>query len=484
MAILDLSGASAPIYAVDGMLLSDALRSAGICLDQPCGGKGTCGKCMVTINGIRKRACQTAVTGNMKVILPDVKSEQILSAGDAASVKPDGTDRYVVAFDVGTTTVVGYLLDGNTGAELAVVSGANPQREYGADVISRLQAAINGQRKALRRCILDTLGRLTKKAAALAGIRAEEITLACVVGNTCMHHLLMDIDPRPLTTPPYMPTVREALEKNAAEILPIAPESMLRILPNIAGFVGADTVACLVATEFDRLQDWTLLIDIGTNGEMVLGRGSQRIACSAAAGPAFEGANIDCGMRGTTGAIDHVTVENGRICCSVIGDGNAVGICGSGLLDAVAALVKLGKIDRRGRYTNRQERVYLTESVYLSQKDIRQVQLAKSAIRCGIELMAGEMGIVPGDIRRVLLAGAFGSCLSPESACAIGMLPPELQDRIVSVGNAAGQGAKQCALSREMFEKSKILACETVFLELATLGAFRDAFVRFLNFEQ
>ena len=461
-------------------ILADVFRDTGIFLDMPCGGKGSCGKCRVMVNGEERLACQTIVDQDMEVELPEKREEKILVAGSSKGVVPDGADDFVLAFDIGTTTVVGYLLDGKTGKVRYVVTTPILLMDDGAVVISRVQYTLKEKSGRLQKLILKALSELTFQAAEKASINTDRISLVCVVGNTCMHHLLLGIDPTPLTTPPYMPNVRKALELSAKDYFPVAESAALRVLPNIAGFVGADTVGCLSAVDFDSFEDWTLLVDIGTNGEMVLGKGKKRIACSTAAGPAFEGAKIECGMCGADGAIDHVWLENGEARCSVIGGGKAKGICGSGLLDAVAVFLKNGTINSRGRA--KEKKLPLCDCVYITQKDIREVQLAKSAIRTGIELMAGHMGISMTDIQTVLLAGAFGNRLSPESACEIGLLPPVLLKKIQPIGNAAGEGAKRCALNREAFEKSRILAEETEFLELASMPEFQIEYINRLDF--
>ena len=293
-----------------------------------------------------------------------------------------------------------------------------------------------------------------------------------------------------------MPAVREALRVPAAGLLPIAPHAQVRILPNIAGFVGADTVGCLLAADYDHLEPLSLMIDIGTNGEMVLGNRHRRIACSTAAGPAFEGANIYCGMRGAHGAIDHVSLENGRLRCSVIGGSSAAGLCGSGLLDAVACALDAGLIDPTGRMDdtvgasdqwtqiNGLKALRLQGDVVLTQKDVREVQLAKAAIRAGIELMAKQFGVTPDDIQTVYLAGAFGNYLSPASACRIGMIPPCLLSKITPVGNAAGSGVKMAAASEAAMVRAERLAAETEFLELASLPEFQDEYVDRMAFEE
>lgn len=459
------------VSVAEGQTILEAEIQAGLSPDSPCGGQGTCGKCRVTLrDGREVLACQTPVEPDMTVFLHDKASAHILTGGLRVETKPDGENRYVMAVDIGTTTVVIYLLDGYTGAVLSKSSCINPQNQFGADVISRIQHVLDGDGEAISKCIWQTLRGLAKEAAKVAGVRLEEITASAIVGNTAMHHLLLNIDPRPLVTPPYMPAVFHAMER----------EDGTRILPNIAGFVGGDTVGCMVATRFDRLEALTLLIDIGTNGEMVLGNRHRRIACSTAAGPAFEGAKISCGMRGAEGAVDHVTLEDGEIRYHVIGEREPIGLCGSGLLDLVAVLLKTGILDASGYL---EEKTYaLHENVVLTQKDIREVQLAKAAIRAGIELLCQRMGVEVAEIQTVYLAGAFGNYMNPASACHIGMIPPILEERIVPIGNAAGEGAKLCALSRAEFEYSQTLAEHTEFLELASLPQFQDCYVDALEF--
>ena len=239
----------------------------------------------------------------------------------------------------------------------------------------------------------------------------------------------------------------------------------------------------MAATGFDALSELTLMIDIGTNGEIVLGRGARRLACSTAAGPAFEGAKISCGMRGEPGAVDRVWLDGGELRHRVIGGGAAVGLCGSGLLDLTAALLELGEIDETGRMASEACALPGTR-VRLTQKDVREVQLAKAAIRAGIELLLRGLGAATDDVRQVLLAGAFGNYLRPTSACRIGMIPSALLDRVVPIGNAACEGAKLCALSRAAFEHAKALAKGTDFVELASLPGFQDCFVNALEFSE
>lgn len=470
------------LKAQKGDKLLGLLQKWGFAPDAPCGGRGTCGKCKVTVNGKEVLACQTVIQADMEVILPANEKTDILTESVDVKVTADAVAKYVAAFDIGTTTVVCYLMDGETGRELQQASCVNPQSQFGADVISRIQYAMDTDPKALSGCIRNTLDQLLLEVSEKQGIDAKEIGIISIVGNTAMHHLLLEINPKPLTVPPYMPGVREAIEVKGSELLSVCPDAIIRLLPNIAGFVGADTVGCLVATRFDTLDELSLMIDIGTNGEMVLGNKNRRIACSTAAGPAFEGAKIQCGMRGSVGAVDHVWLENGTINWSVIGEGEAVGLCGSGLLDLVACLLSNEDIAESGRMTCGNEYILKGTNVFLTQKDVREVQLAKAAIRAGIELMCVRLGVTPSDIQKVYLAGAFGNYMDPASACAIGMIPSVLQNRIQPIGNAAGAGSRLCALSKEEYLYSSRLAGETEFLELASMPEFNDCYVDCLLF--
>ena len=470
------------LQASHGDNLQSVLQKAGCPIDAPCGGNGKCGKCHVLVDGHMEAACHLTVERDMTVVLPQKEAIHILQEKNRSRLHTDGEFTHVLAFDIGTTTVACALLDGKTGITLAQCGAPNPQIRFGADVISRLRYVLENGIQAPRDSILETLSALTLEAAQAASLNPAQIPLAAIAGNTAMHHLLLGIDPAPLTHPPYMPAAREAMVLPAAGLLPIHPEGQARILPNIAGFVGGDTVGCLCAAHFDLEEELTLLIDVGTNAEMVLGDRHRRIACSAAAGPAFEGVGISQGMHAANGAIDRVTLEAGQLRYHTIGQTEATGLCGSGLLDLIAVLLETGEISGSGLL---KENTFCLpgSNVALTRKDVRQVQLAKSAVRSGIELMCHVMGVTPEQIRKVYLAGAFGNYLDPASACRIGMIPPILQGRIHAIGNAALTGITMCALSGTRFEAAKKMAAETEFLELASLPQFQDCFVDNLLFE-
>ncbi|MBR2423350.1 MAG: DUF4445 domain-containing protein [Oscillospiraceae bacterium] len=473
------------LMAEENQNLMEVLRAAGIHLDAPCGGNGKCGKCKVILEGREVLACETGISRDMTVTIPEGAGLHVLQTGISAKQNMNPLkEGYLLAFDIGTTSVVCFLLDGTTGEELAKSSMLNPQTAFGGDVISRIQAALRGDMEAQTGAIREGMTTLIENVCRDGKISPEAIGVVSVVGNPAMQQLFLGILPENLAAIPFAPVLTEAKDVPCAEYLPVCPNARLLIVPDISGYIGADTMGCVLSTRIYEKEEITLMVDIGTNGEMVLGNRDRLIACSTAAGPALEGANIQFGMRGTDGAIDHVWLESGQVKCSVIGGGEAVGICGSGLIDAVAAGLNLGLLNKRGRIGNEEHIFRLTENIFLTQDDIRQVQLAKGAIYAGIFLMAKQLGLEVKDIQKVQLAGAFGSFLNPESACRIGLLPEELLGRIEAVGNAAGSGARMLACDRELLEFARDLTRKVEFLELASLPEFSRAFAKAMNFRE
>ena len=403
--------------------------------------------------------------------------------------------RCLAAFDIGTTTIAGYLLDSEDGRMLAVESRMNPQAQYGADVIMRANYALEHGTDVLSRCIREAVNEMLGVLAGDAGISREDIFQVCIVGNTCMHHLFLGISPASLVHAPYTPAVSERLVLNAGDYgLDVQRKAELIMLPDIAGYVGADTCGCLLALRQDQKDEISLMIDIGTNGEMVLGNRNRLVTCSTAAGPAFEGAKIECGMRGAAGAVDHVKYENGKWDYTTVGNQPAVGLCGSGLIDLVAGLLDAGMLDENGALSSGQEKqgVFMLvpleqagneRGVYLTQKDIGEVQIAKAAIAAGIQMLMKRLGITEEEICSVYIAGAFGNYMDPVSAGKIGLLPAALVKKVKPVGNAAGEGAKIALVNeREMLEMDELVG-KIDFVELAASGDFQDYFIDELGFE-
>ncbi len=461
-----------------GEKLLDVLRRAGLAPDAPCGGQGRCGKCRVTADGESVLACRTVIGRDMTVALPKHSADSVLTVG-ASVTDAEPQTGLLAAVDIGTTTVAACLLDGATGRELAARGMQNPQAVYGADVISRIRAALDGALEAQRTLICDALSVLLAQLCAEVGRDLSEITALCVVGNPAMQQIFMGISPENLAQIPFSPLLTEAQTVDAGEYWPALRGANLLIVPDIAGYVGADTVGCMPATSFAARTDTALLLDIGTNGEMVLIHEGRMAACSAAAGPALEGANIRCGMRAQAGAIDRVWVEDGALRCHVLGGGTgeAVGICGSGLVSAAAAALDMGLLHRRGRIQNADERdgeryIGLSGSVGLSQTDIRQLQLAKGAIAAGADILMEKLGAERLDT--ILLAGAFGSFLDPQAARRIGLLPET--GEVVAVGNAALGGAKALVCRPSRMGEAQRLCRAVEFTELAAWPDFARRF--------
>lgn len=392
----------------------------------------------------------------------------------------DVEEPLLAAVDLGSTSIVVYLLDACSGRQLSLRSMQNPQKKYGADVVMRSSYALEHGAKVLSRCAGDAVNILLREAARECQRSSEDIVRIVMAGNTCMHHLFLNIPTDTLVVAPHRPRVLDGVKRKALDFgLMVHPEAELWWLPNIGGFVGADMTGCILAAGLDTKEELVLLVDIGTNAEMVLGNCRRRIACSTAAGQAFEGSSVLCGMRGSDGAIDRVYVEGGQIRYHVIGETDPVGICGSGLLDAAACLLKTGHMDETGRL---RKTWHFTSKVVITQSDIQELQLAKAAIAAGIRLLCSHYGIGFDDIREVQLAGAFGNDMDPSSACAIGLFPAELEERIRPVGNAAGEGAKIAALDIREYEKCSRLARETECLDLARDADFPDIFIEELMF--
>ena len=485
MSIITLPEQDRNISVPAGTKLLDALRENSIYLDAPCGGNGTCGKCKVVVGGAEMLACKTMVDRDMTVILPQVASVCTLQDSAIENESSISSEEgYLLAFDIGTTSVVCALLDREGGALLAKSSMLNPQVAYGADVIARIQAALAGKLEPLTQLVRCAMTDLLQIVCDEANILPKDICVVSIVGNPAMQQLLLGIDPENLSKVPFAPVLTKAKTVPCESILSACNNAELLIIPDIAGFVGADTVGCLLATKLYEKEDLTLLVDIGTNGEMVLGNKDRMIACATAAGPALEGANISCGMRATAGAIDHVWIENEKILYSVIDDGAAKGICGSGLVDAVAVGLELGVVNKRGKILTEDHILRLTDTVCLTQEDIRQVQLAKGAIQAGIFLLAEQMGVEVEAIQKVQLAGAFGSFVDSKNACRIGLLPDELSDKIEGIGNAALEGAKMLALDGALLPFTQELAEKVEFVELASLPSFPKTFAKAMLFRE
>lgn len=459
--------------AAAGARLLDVLRGASLLEDAPCGGNGRCGKCRVIVDGEAVLACQVTVDHDMTVELPERQTAVILTEGILTALSADSG--VCLAIDIGTTTVAAYLTE--NGRILASESRKNPQAAYGADVVSRIRHAANGKAPELTAAIRICLEDMTKSLLAETG--KNQLSSICIVGNPPMQQLFLGLGVENLIRMPFHPLLKQAETADGGHYIPLWAGVPLLTVPDIAGYIGADTVACILAAGMHQSEKLTLLVDIGTNGEIVLGSKDRLVACATAAGPALEGAGIRFGMQAAHGAIDHVGAD---FSCHVIGGGPAAGICGSGLLDAVAAALGQGLINERGRIQNETRTLPLADGLYLTQEDIRQLQQAKGAVAAGIHLLAAQLGVSLQDIDTVYLAGAFGTFLDPHSACRIGLLPAELESKIIPIGNAAGSGARLMACDSAMAAAADAVAADVEHLELATHPRWARAFADGMRF--
>ncbi|MGA8210288.1 MAG: ASKHA domain-containing protein [Nocardioidaceae bacterium] len=424
--------------------------------------------------------------------------------------------RFAVAFDLGTTTVVATLLDTATGTPAAVASMLNKQQPFGGDVITRISATMLDPQALprLRALAQETLAELTRDVLAEAGVEPGEVYEVAVAGNATMTALVLGIDPEPLGVAPFVMSASTLPPMLASELgLALHPQARAVVFPALGAYVGGDIVAGMLATGMDRDKRTRLFIDVGTNCEIVLSDGDTIVSTAAPAGPAFEGGAIRCGMRAADGAVEVVRLDpapDGGVHLGVIGDVEAQGICGSGLVDAVSELVRTGLLDASGRFvTDEQarevaphladrltaigkERVFVLhrpepdsppqECVYLSQRDVRELQFAKGAIATGWTLLLEQLGVEQADVQQVLLAGSFGSYLSPAAAVRIGLVPKIPVLRIVSAGNVAGEGAKMSLLSVRERAGALALLEEVEYVELSDRPDFNDRFVDLLAF--
>ncbi len=540
-----------------GTTILQAARQSGVLLESPCDAIGTCGKCKVRLvnpEEARKKiqvaqihhrlsdkeegqgyvlACQAAVLEDITVETlhngNQNKSLKILSEGLSFEYdiqpnitkiyrdnhteiysgilligKEEGDTRansYGLVVDIGTTTLVAALVELNTGKELASVSALNPQSLKAQDVLTRINMGSNEEGlRQLYEVITEELNRMIEELTERTGILREHIYEVVYSGNTAMIHLATAVNPKPLGQYPYTPVIWGGNTIPAAGILNISPFGLIYLPPIISAYVGPDITSGVIASQLQHAQGTTLFVDIGTNGEMIMAKNGHLYATSTAAGPAFEGMNIEYGMRAGNGAIEEFSVtDDGRIHVDLIGDTKPIGICGSGLLDIVGELVRVKAIAANGKFASTKEEgagllpeyfiqrdgktsVRIAGEVVLTQKDIRQVQLAKGAIRAGIEALLQKIGISADEVDRVEIAGSFGYHLKESSLLSIGMLPPVFKGRIHFVGNTSKSGGKAFLLN----EVQRAIAAELVkkigVVELANTEGFDKLFIKAMSF--
>ncbi len=467
----------------EGIPLQSILRNNGYNIYSPCGGRGRCGKCTVWVSGVGKvLSCRYFPVSDIEIILPGDDEARILVRQteflEDFQFRPELSSchskaPYGVAIDLGTTTVALYFLNLIDGAIEKVSSFLNPQMIFGADIISRITWCQENETglKELRNLITGSINYEVEAFLAEQGLENKNIEKVVVAGNTTMLHLLLGEDPVPIALAPFTPkfTSRQ-VRKGSLSGLKINPDGQLITLPCLSAYVGSDIIAGLAVLKPLYLN--YLFVDIGTNGEIALVKGDTVYSCSAAAGPAFEGANLSCGMAAVTGAI---SVFSDAGVFQVIGNAEPSGICGSGIVDIVAYLVRKGIVDETG-FLNESFVIHPGRNIMVTRQDIREIQLVKSAICSGIRILMKRAGMGFEDIGALFLAGGFGNYININSAIDIGLLPSELENRIFAVGNSAGIGAMQNLRSDEHERRMVRILENSRYVELSEAEDFPEEF--------
>ncbi len=505
---------------VEGRTILSYLQEFGIDIDASCGGKGVCGNCQVMIergSGVLSRkterenklvpdedyrlACQAIISGTGSPLYVHVPEREydIMVSGEVMETPLEPLVRrkndrvfyrskdigeytgkiYGIALDIGTTTLAMHLIDLETGQECSVISRENPQIKYGNNVISRIEFAKTGQGKLeeeIRNATSEMIGNVTDP---------DKIYEIVVVGNPVMRDLFFGYSVESLGKSPFESLSKEAVNKTAKE-LGLKPYREARVygLPLIGGFVGADALAVVLGTEMYKSGEINLAIDFGTNTEIILGNKDRLIATSCAAGPAFEGAKITCGMGGISGAIKEVRIDNGSVMYETIGDAAPIGVCGSGLIDTLSELLDKKIIDGRGKFYGAEKEFTIARGISLSEMDIDQLNLAKSAISVGTKVLMEKYGIELEDVDSVLLAGGFGNFTNTENAINIGLLPEIEPYKVKKVGNAALEGARQALISETKRVEAETIANSIKHVKLEEDEDFMGKFVNEFYFQK
>ncbi|MGI6032871.1 MAG: ASKHA domain-containing protein [Coriobacteriales bacterium] len=496
------------VAAISGDTVLDTLRDAGIKIEAACGGQGTCGKCRVMVRdskGVGYRlACQTPVEQNMEVTIEASRPMSVATAGSTHQWPADGGGwGYGVAIDVGTTTLVCRLYNLETGELLGALGNSNPQVIFGADVISRIHAASEGHLHQMATLLGDELVGMVAKLVHAAHLTFNDIQTVCIAGNTVMEHIAIGLDPAPIGVAPFTPA---SYFGDEIEYLALAEEDIAAgsayFAPCLSGYVGGDITCGLVARDIIHREKKTLFMDLGTNGEMALGNKDGIVTCATAAGPVFEGANIKYGMPAYAGAISRVRYVNGELVCETIENESAAGICGTGLIDALSLMFECGIVDETGRMLEEDEIdtsrskglerylgqedgapcLQLAGGISVTQRDIRNFQLAKAAIRAGISTMLQSESLGLDDVDALEIAGGFGQYLDLPNAARTGLVPPELLSRTKCVGNSAIEGVSAILLSDSADEALELTMETASYIELSGNETFNKLYVESMGF--
>lgn len=505
MITITIEGTGKTVRAGRGDNLLTCLRTAGLPVRADCGGIGTCGKCRVLVDGEPALACKTIVTKDITVALPDAGGAAELNAEEndlltarqvAADAAADGRERdglaadfgggeapCFIAVDLGTTTIAVSLIDRARGSVLSSSSFLNPQHTFGADVISRINASLDDS-SVLSALVRERIAREMAAVMQETGVGRDGLGRIVIAGNTTMSYILLGLPCRSLGFAPFAPAYPAGGYYDGEPLFGSGFAGVkCLVLPYLSAFVGGDITAGLLSA--DHRGDY-FIIDMGTNGELASMTGGRLLCSSTAAGPAFEGVNLSCGMGGTAGAVSRVWLDSNELRFEAIAGAEPVGICGSGVLDIVACLIRAGAMRRGGKLDEdhplvSDKRVVISGQVVFTQKDVREFQLAKSAIRSGIEILIAEAGGIVPD--RVLLAGGFGQHLDPESAFVTGLLPASLRGRVTAAGNTSLAGAIRVGFDPSLLARADDYIKMSREINLATHPDFSDMFMSFMRFE-
>ncbi len=494
--------------------LLEAMTRQGIYMSAACGGRGTCGKCKIQLiegnlkitfsdkkvfskdelNDGCRLSCQAYPEADLTIKLTagdEADFEVVTDLGRTSQQKRKKDDSYAIAIDIGTTTIAISLIEVTSGDNLWTYTTVNKQRAYGADVIARMQASNNGKKQELRECIQKDLLSGIQAVVAKTGIEKEQIQKLAIAGNTTMGHLLLGYSCETLGIFPFTPVnintivlpFEEVLESDYLKIPVI-------LLPGISTYVGADIAAGLLACDYDRAEKPSLLIDLGTNGEMAIGNKDKILVSSTAAGPAFEGGNISCGVGSIAGAICNIEGVGDQLTFKTIGDKPPVGICGTGVIEIVSELVKAGLVDETGLLD---EEYFETgyqiaedkagNKINFTQRDVREIQLAKAAVRAGIEILVRRYGVGYEEIDTVYLAGGFGYKINIGKAIEVGLLPKELEGKIKAIGNSSLGGAVKYLTQNNTPDRMKHIIETSDEINLSNDKDFNDLYVEYMYFE-
>ncbi len=502
--LVDIAGERRELAAREGQSVLDVLQNAGIEINAPCGGAGTCGKCQVMVRGedglSYRLACEVPAEDGLEVVVERVAAMEVIESGIAEVFPPTaGASGLGVAVDVGTTTLAAHLHDLATGERLASVSRANPQSSFGADVISRITASVEGKLSPMTEVVQDALLEMEEQLCKAAGVSAEGVVKRTLTGNTVMQHIACGLPPDSIGVSPFTPL------SLFGDMRDLGKGNSYYFMRCIASYVGGDLTAGMLACGLDRAGT-ALLMDLGTNGEMALHHEGNIYACATAAGPVFEGANIHFGMPALPGAIAKVGLSkqspDPAIETRVLGDVEPIGICGTGIVDAVALMVELGVVEESGYLQSLDEAsedlrhflgeeegthvFYLTpdKTVYITQADVRNVQLAKAAVCAGVRTLVHRAGISINDLEKLYVAGGFGAVISMKSAARIGLFPRELENRAQSIGNSSAEGAAALLISEEAARREEEIADKCVYVELSTSPEFNEFYIDEMEFSE